>query len=253
MDPETITDQTAQHGAGSLLAQLDRVLEEAGIYLASEVRDGAVILSGEVESDASRQAALDVASALAEPAGLTVEDAIEVMETAPDTGFLADAAAGGGEFGYVDPDIDHDDRLDPGFELEPDFTGRIGTTDSEESAAEATPYFPPTDPVVRPTGDDQTLAVVGGFGATAMDDETGGASFDARNDDDITQDVVRELREDALTIDLVVHVSTRAGVVTLRGEVPTLDDAENAEAVASRIPGVLEVREDLTITGMERS
>ena len=40
------------------------------------------------------------------------------------------------------------------------------------------------------------------------------------------------------------------GVVHLGGEVPTLDDAENAEAVASQVAGVVEVREELHIASL---
>ena len=239
-------------GDQELLRQLDAVLEEAGLYLASEIRDGVLYLSGEVESAESRQAALDVAAGLVGPRGLRVDDGIEVLADTPDTGFLADADAGGGRFAYLDPDVDHDDRLDPAYELEPDFTGSIGTTDSEEAAAEATPYFPPTDPVVRPSDDPEELEVVGGFGATSMNDTAGEAGFDARNDEDITQAVLRELAEDSLTTDLSVRVDTRDGVVVLRGLVPSLDDAENAEAVASRVGGVREVREELDVEGLAR-
>ena len=85
-----------------------------------------------------------------------------------------------------------------------------------------------------------------------MDDLEGAASFDARNDDDLAQAVQRELMEDALTTDLPVRAAAVNGVVVLRGEVPTLEDAENAEAVASRVGGVREVREELTITGLTR-
>jgi osmotically-inducible protein OsmY len=55
------------------------------------------------------------------------------------------------------------------------------------------------------------------------------------------------LREDALTTDLDIVVSVRNRVVFLTGEVPSLDDAENAEDVAGRVAGVREVREDLII------
>lgn len=53
-----------------------------------------------------------------------------------------------------------------------------------------------------------------------------------------------ELREDAATTDLRVDVLVWDGVVRLRGTVPTLEDADNAEAVAARVPGV---REELEV------
>ncbi len=237
--------------AGDLLAKLNEMLEAAGIFLVTELRDGLLMLSGEVDSVENRQAALDVATALAEPRGIRVDDSIDILPDSPDTAFEDDTADGSSAFRYIDPDRDDDNRVDAGFESEPDFTGDIGTTDSEEAAAEAIPYFPPTDPVIRQTDDRETLEVVGGFSATSMDDQVGGASFDDRNDDDLNQAVMRELAEDSLTIDLDVQAATVNGVVVLRGVVDTLEDAENAEAVASRVPGVKEVREEITVTALQ--
>ena len=59
-----------------------------------------------------------------------------------------------------------------------------------------------------------------------------------RDEEDIRDDVIRELREDSLTTDLKLTVDVRRGVVILTGTVQTLDDAENAQAVAARVPGV---------------
>ena len=245
-----MSDANATASDRELIARLDAVMNEAGIFVAAEIRDGVLTLAGEVDSVANRDAALDVATALAAPQGIRVNDGMDVLDAVPDTGFLADAGAGGGLFAFVDPDVNHDGRPDPGFELVADFTDAIGTTDSAEAAAEAIPYFPPTDPVVRPIAGDAQLEVVGGFGATALDDRAGQTGFDVRNDDDITQSLRRELTEDALTTDLDVLVTTRDGVVILRGMVPSLEDAENVEAVAAGVGGVVEVREELTIEGL---
>lgn len=245
--------EAAEKTRQGMLDQLDLVLEEAGVSLASEVRDGRLILSGQVDSEENRQAALDVATALAEPEGLGVEDAIDVLELSPDDAFIGGDRGddlGGGEFAYAEPDVNPSAQFDPAFETEADFTGDVGTSDPQEAAAEAEPYFPPTDPVVRPSTTDQQLAVVGGFEATATDDLDGTAGFDVRNDDDLAQAVHRELAEDALTIDLPIRVGVVDGVVVLRGDVPSLEDAENAEAVASRVGGVQEVREELTVAGL---
>jgi osmotically-inducible protein OsmY len=83
-----------------------------------------------------------------------------------------------------------------------------------------------------------------------MDTQRWGAGFDARDDEPITRDVRRELREDVLTSDLWIEVETRHGVVRLRGEVPTIEDAENAEAVANRISGVKEVQDNLVVRSL---
>ncbi|MBA3336395.1 MAG: BON domain-containing protein [Chloroflexia bacterium] len=251
-----MTDRARQPSAGQpdeLLDRLNHILIEAGIYVAAELRDGILSLSGQVDSPEKRIAALDVATALAEPVGVRIDESIDVLPSAPDRLYETANSTEGQRFGYLDADRDNDGLLDPGFAADLDFTDDIGTTDPQEAAAEAIPYFPPTDPVVRQTDRGREgLEVLGGFSATSMDDTAGDAGFDVRNDDDIARDVLRELREDALTTELEVRVAVRDGVVRLRGEVPTLEDAENAEAVASRAGGVVEVLEEITIPSMSR-
>jgi osmotically-inducible protein OsmY len=83
-----------------------------------------------------------------------------------------------------------------------------------------------------------------------MDSASEGAesvSSVGRGDEAIADDVRRELREDALTTDLEIRVLVRSGVAYLYGSVATLDDVEAAEEVASRVPGVIEVREELEV------
>ncbi len=244
--------QQSEQDLEAAILQIHDTLADAGIHVAVELRDGTIFLSGEVDSDENRQAVLDVASAVAGPLGLQVDDAIDIVPSEPDPAYASIDAADHGVFGYINPDVDRDQVLDPGFEDEPDFVEDIGTSDPMEAAAEAIPYFPPTDPVVRPSHDEEDLEVVGGFGATAMDEEMGGASFEYRPDEEITSHVREELKQDALTTDLVIDVVTRNGVVYLYGAVPTLEDAENAEAVAARVPGVKEVREELVIESLLR-
>jgi BON domain len=232
-----------------VIAQIHDTLAQFGIHVLVEVSDGTVTLSGEVDSEDNRQAALDVAHAVADPLNLRVDDTIDVLPDAPETLSADTASIDRGGFGYLDPDRDDNLVLDQGYDAEPGIDD-IGTTDSMEAAEEAIPYFPPTDPVVRPTGDDQELEVVGGFEATAMDGDELATGYDNIPEEEITENVLRELRQDASTTDLVIHVVTRSGVVHLRGEVTTLEDAENAEAVASRVDGVKEVREELEVASI---
>lgn len=111
-------------------------------------------------------------------------------------------------------------------------------------------YTPPTDPVVT-TDHRGNTRVLGGFQTTSMDENTPVRSSDGTLGDEAIEDAVRaELSEDAATTDLNVDVRVRNGVVTLRGEVELLDDADNAEAVASRVEGVREVRENLDVRGV---
>jgi len=137
----------------------------------------------------------------------------------------------------------------PGTEI--DLNERIGTTDTAVATDEAEPYFPPTDPPVRRASrQHEGIEVVGGFSPTSLD-----APIDLEQlpralltgDDEIAREVRLALREDAATGDLAIRVIVRHGVVRLRGLVAGLGDVEAAEEVASRVPNVIEVIEELEV------
>lgn len=229
-----------------LTTKISETLDDAGIYVAVSQSGRVITLAGEVDSDESRQAALDVAHAIARPAGLSVTDQLEVQTFQPDSAF-EDEGEAAGDFQFSDPMANPDAVADPEMEIDTDFTEELGTTDARVSAEEGVSFFPPTDPVVRPTNDEEEIEIVGGFQGTSMDDDATGPTTAPRNDDDIAEDVRRELVEDALTTDLGLEVAVRDGLVMLRGSVPTVEDVENAEAVASRVPGIVEVREEIRV------
>lgn len=245
--------QRSESDTTALLAQLDKTLESAGIYLASEVRDGNLILSGEVIGQGDHRAALDVAHALVDSLGLGIEDAIEEMDEEVEASFVD---AGGDPAVAFDSDgmrTPITDGTNDTLELDPDFAGDVGTTDSQLAVEEGVPYFPPTDPVVRvedATDDPETLTIVGGFAETAMDEDDDPATVYPSIDDDLAEAVMRELRQDAATTDAAdqIRVNVWGGVVTLTGTVETLDDADEIAAVADRVDGVVEVQEELTVT-----
>ena len=215
--------------------QLNDALEAAGIYLLIESQDGAVILTGEVESPEMREAAIDLAEAMALPRGLRVEVAIDVLDL--ESGFDPTA----------DISVIDERRLTPGSST---LTG-LGTIDADEAGEEGIPYFPPTDPVISvSSAESDDPEILGGFQTTSMQEDEPSERQAFRGDEDITVDVVRELREDATTTDLLINVHTRNRVVFLVGEVPSMEDAENTEAVAARVSGVIEVREELKIRSM---
>jgi hypothetical protein len=224
--------------------EISRVLDQAGIYIGVEVRGGSIQLDGEVDSVENRDAALDVARAIGQTLNLPVQDNLEIMNIVPDDAWPEDDAPEN-DFAYVDnPET---------ARLDPDFSNSPGTTDPDLSD-EGVPFFPPTDPVVEPSNDEEELAVVGGFQATSMDDDPTDPQGRWPGDGQLEDMIERELREDALTTDLRIEVDVRNGVVTLTGEVERLDDATNAEAVAARVEGVREVREKLLVRSIaERS
>jgi len=232
------------------IAAMTATLEDAGIFVGATIAGATVTLVGEVDSAANRDAAIDVARMTLGQVGAAIVDAIEVMEIEPDSVFEASDARDLPDEAWDRPAAglprDPNQTL---RELDPDFTDDLGTSDPQVAAAEGVPYFPPTDPIVRPDHSNEELAFLNGFAATAPDDR-GPDGSPVLGDDDIADRVARELRDDATTTDLRVHVAVRDGLAVLTGEVPTLDDAENAEAVASRVDGVVEVRESLRVTSM---
>jgi hypothetical protein len=136
-----------------------------------------------------------------------------------------------------------------GAELEPDFTDQSLSTDPADVVqGDASTYFPPTDPVVKPDahGDPQ---IVGGFEPDAMaDDRPARRPVSGGTPDEALADLVRrELVEDAATTDLEVDVEVEDGIAYLRGRVDDLVDSDNALAVAGRVPGVVDVVDELTI------
>lgn len=230
-------------------AHIEMLLSGAGIPLIVEVREGMARLTGRVDSQRIHQAALDLARSV--DGVLGIDDQIDYEVTAPDGYF--EPPDDDEEFGYADQEALLDDISD----TEPTFEGDPGAWTFQEAIEEGEPYFPPTDPVVRPSTDEQGLDVLGGFQSTSMDElvtdpdlEPGAQDgepdvFARRQDGDIQRDVENELREDAYTTDLPLRVDVVNGVVSIHGKVHSIDDAEYAEGVAGRIPGVAEVR-DLT-------
>lgn len=226
------------------------LLRETGLRLVVEEDDGVLVVTGMVESEGERQAALDVARALA-PLREVVDD-ITVMVAMPEyVAALHVASEDVGAFSGGSPGLE-EEVFEPG-----DFAGPEGTTDPFEASGSAMSsqdadrgshgdlaYAPPVDPVGT------SRRVIGGFEITSMDEEppVERSTIDGIIDDDaIAGAVHRELAEDAATAGLTIDVAVRHGVVHLLGRVPTLDDAENAEEVAWRVEGVQAVTEKLDV------
>lgn len=282
-DPSS-TDGTISAAQRDSLDALDRDFTAAGLSVATEIRDGELVLSGFVDSDEDRQAATDLAQPYAAELGLRVDDGLDIEVVGPETAFGDDdrAAAGfgdlnaigsdpGGDAVRIDADGDVGERAgsDEGagyddsetgredvISLDADFAADPGTTNVIDVIENGATYFPPTDPPTARADDNDGFAVLSGFADTADETMSTDASVpedDERRlptDDELSDIVRRELRENAVTTDLGIHVSARGSTVTLRGEVDTLEDAENAEAVANDVPAVVEVREELTIRGI---
>jgi osmotically-inducible protein OsmY len=60
--------------------------------------------------------------------------------------------------------------------------------------------------------------------------------------------ILRELREDAATNGLEIQVTFRRGIARLRGRVDDVLDVENATEVTARVPGVIDVLDELEVS-----
>lgn len=199
------------------------------------------------------------------PAGLLPEDRAATEGTA-DVGPAG--AAGGRRAEIIDEEPDltttahgvgDDDRgaslpdVEPSLidqELLSDPLAAMGSPDetTDPVAAGDEVYVPPTDPVITNDGPGG-VAVLGGFSVTAAESVTPARSAsDGQIGDEAIADAVRDaLRLDAATTDLQVRVAVRDGIVYLRGSVVEVGDAENAEEVARRVEGIVDVVEELDV------
>ncbi|HEY1295858.1 MAG TPA: BON domain-containing protein [Chloroflexota bacterium] len=240
----------------AFLRSLEQQLAQAGLQVIVERSDGALILSGVVDSEESRQAALDIVTQAAPPE-TPIDDQLDIQSLLP---------TGVDDFASDDPTADlansADEVLADGGELEPDFTDRPGSTDAlqvagggssedDDVAESGEVYTPPIDPVIT-TDAHGAAHVLGGFELDSEDDLSVERSAEDRapGDEALADAIRRELAEDSATTDLNLLVVVRNGVAHLRGQVADLDDADNAESVAARVPGVREVVEELEVSGL---
>lgn len=231
------SDNQALKSGPEAAEEIRRILGEAELFVATDYREGRIFITGKIDSPENRQAVLDVAHAIADPLGIPVSESLLLRPDFPEPVGDDLGADEYGSFEFLEGFEDDEMDLDPGFDAP------VSTRITEDSET----YFPPTDPVVRPSTGPEKLEIVGGFGATSMDPEPGTDDGVYPGDEALTEIVKRELLEDALTIDLDLEVSTVNGVVTLRGQVPSQQDADNAASVAGRIDWVREVQDEMTV------
>lgn len=238
----------------SLATRIEREVErQADLGIVVEDDDGVLVLSGLVDSVEARQAAEDIAQRLAPDR--RIDNNLDIPDQTTDT--AADLTSAEPTFGALPTNVDEIREM--GDDIEPDFPGQsvlsdpveVGGPSSESDdpgSAGGEVYSPPTDPVITSNERGET-EVLGGFSPTSTDEvEVEPSASDNRPGDEALEDAIRrELRQDASTTDLEIRVVVRNGVAHLRGTVPGLEDADNAEAVTSSVPGVTEVIEELEV------
>lgn len=134
-------------------------------------------------------------------------------------------------------------------EAEPDFTTDVDSDsiDVTEVTADEV-YFAPVDPPAAAGESNSREGLVAGFEPDSMASmEVDPSESGTPGDEALADAIRRELVQDSATAGLPVEVRVEAGVAYLSGRVDDLDDVENAEEVAGRIPGVREVVEQLDV------
>ena len=238
-------------------AALEHAIEEVvDINTAIEIDGDTLVVTGIIDSAEERQAILDVLEEL-QPA-IRVIDNLAIGGVMPEEiGDLALSETEAAGFAGAQPGLRDGESLEPG-----DFTdqqiledpgvasGPSGTHVDDDVSEGDEVYVPPTDPVRSADGE-----ILGGFQTTADQPEPIPVSevVPGFADGALEEAVLTELREDAATTGLLIEVESDQGVVTLRGYVGDIEDAENAQAVASRIPGVVEVLDELRLWVRQQS
>ena len=223
---------------------------QAEVYAAVQEQGDAVVLSGIIESEEQRLAAFDIVQMIAP--NLRIIDDLALEGSLPGTieeGHIVSATIGDAPIagtGVVEPsdDIEPGDFTDQPILENPYGASGPGYTAADEDISEGEEvYVPPTDPTR--TRDNEVL---GGFSTSAMDEVEVERSSDGRLGDLAIEEAIRrELQEDASTNGLELEVAVRRGIARLRGRVDDVLDVENASEVASRVPGVLDVLDEIEV------
>ncbi len=236
------------------IADLERTITDTvGVPVTLERDGGRLVVTAFVSHEEMRDAILDLARVAA--GALDVEDNIDVTDVlAGETAGLVisdqDLQGGpGGTPGFEEESLEAGDFQDQSRENNlTDGWSASGPTSAidDDLVSEGDAVFvPPTDPVGT------SREVIGGLQLSSMDSlEVERSSDGTLGDEAIADAIRRELREDAATTALTIDVAVYRGVARLRGTVQDIADAENAEEVAARVPGVLEVREELEVADM---
>ena len=236
------------------IADLERTITDTvGVPVTLERDGGRLVVTAFVSHEEMRDAILDLARDAA--GALDVEDNIDVTDVlAGETAGLVisdqDLQGGpGGTPGFEEESLEAGDFQDQSRDTNlTDGWSASGPTSAmdEDLVSEGDAVFvPPTDPVGT------SREVIGGLQLSSMDSIEVDRSSDGTIGDEAIADAIRrELRGDAATTALEVDVDVYRGIARLRGLVQDLDDAENAEEVAARVPGVIEVREELDVESM---
>jgi len=137
----------------------------------------------------------------------------------------------------------HENEIDD-LDEETGFPDSVGTMDPIEATRDAEPYMAPVDPPVLPGGR-EAIHTATGFGTSAEEEMAGGVPY--AKDADIEEEALLLLRQDSLTSRYNLMAQANDGVVTIRGIVADVDDAEHALSIVGEIPGLVDVVDEMTL------
>lgn len=247
---DNFSETTGAHETDALTRRIQQRLRPLSDDITVGADESAIYLSGRVQSAGERDMAEAVAREMAP--GMGVENDLVVERLLPEDRIetrspdLGEAAL----YEHVTGPEENIGAINPLFTGQPLETNpAVGSDIKGNPPVEPDPtYFPATDPVVT-TDRADSRHILGGFAPSSMEGmEVERSAEDNRPGDEALADTVREaLALDAATTALHLDVTVERGVAHLRGSVSDLVDAENAESVASEVPGIESVVDETTV------
>jgi osmotically-inducible protein OsmY len=230
-----------------------RLHESAELHITVEEDEGRLVLTGIIGDETERATALELVAEVAP--GAEVDDNLELDEVLPNgmAGTLGNLVAPAAHESAASlEELAEAETLEPGdfttqetLEFGDAAAGPTSAFEDDEASEGDEVFVPPVDPV----GTDRE--VIGGLQSSAVEEIDVERSADGELGDEAIRDaVLRELREDAVTTALAIDVEVSSGRVILTGTVTDIQEAETAEEVVARIPGVTEVEEQLEVQAL---
>lgn len=130
------------------------------------------------------------------------------------------------------------------------------TDDYLVAQEEGIPYAPPTDRVLSEAREADGGADVAGTDATDAgelereDNIQPGEPGELPRDDELAADVIEALRDSDVLAGDRIRVAVHGSRVILRGEVESVDVLDEILGIAGDVPGVSEVTDEVTVSGL---
>jgi hypothetical protein len=128
------------------------------------------------------------------------------------------------------------------------------TIDFQAATEDGMTYVPPIDPPIIPDPDVEEAdpIVAAGTSVSALDESYASSATALADESDLTERIREALRADAETSRLAdrLAIGVVGSVAVIRGMVDDIDDSDSIVAVAERVPGIDEVRDETEVPGL---